>query len=150
MDHKLQPTAAAAVTAAVTAADYVLRPHCNRCQEDNIVVAVILACGILVVIVNCSSALMTMVLCTSTDTRQHRRWQTPAWAGSTIFCHRNDNPLVVWSAARLPRVVRTLPPSCRVVCFPLASPSSQDPIVNLRQFIVNAQFVLFLTTINGI
>ena len=28
--------------------------------------------------------------------------------------------------------------------------AAQDPIVNLRQFIVNAQFVLFLTTINGI
>ncbi len=27
--------------------------------------------------------------------------------------------------------------------------TSQDPIVNLRQFIVNAQFVVFLTTING-
>jgi hypothetical protein len=43
---------AAAVTATVAAADYVLRPHCNHCQEDNIVVAVVLARGILVVVVN--------------------------------------------------------------------------------------------------
>ncbi len=27
-------------------------------------------------------------------------------------------------------------------------PASQDPIVNLQQFIVDAQFLLFLTTIN--
>ena len=59
-NHKLQPTAAAAVTAAVSAADYVLRPHCNRCQEDNIVVAVVLASGVLVVIVNRSPVSTTM------------------------------------------------------------------------------------------
>ncbi len=59
-DHKVQPTAAAAVSAAVAAADYVLRPPYNRCQEDNIVVAIVLARGILVVIVNLSLALTTM------------------------------------------------------------------------------------------
>ncbi len=59
-DHKLQPTAAVAVSAAVPATDYVLRPHYNQCQEDNIVVAVILACGVLVVVVNRSPALMIM------------------------------------------------------------------------------------------
>jgi hypothetical protein len=55
-NHKLQPTAAAAVSAAVAAADYILRPHYNRCQEDNIVVAVVLARSVLVVVVNCSPA----------------------------------------------------------------------------------------------
>ncbi len=60
-DHKLQPTAAAAVSATVATADYVLRPHYNCCQEDNIVVAVVLARGILVVVVNCSPASMMMV-----------------------------------------------------------------------------------------
>ncbi len=59
-NHKLQPTAAAAVSAAVAAADYVLRSHYNRCQEDNIVVAVVLARGILVIVVNRSPALTTM------------------------------------------------------------------------------------------
>ncbi len=59
-DHKLQPTAAAAVSAALAAADYVLRPHYNRCQEDNIVVAVVLARGVLVVVVNRSPASTTM------------------------------------------------------------------------------------------
>ncbi len=59
-DHKLQPTAAAAVSTTVAAADYVLRPHCNRCQEDNIMVAVVLARGVLVVIVYRSPALTTM------------------------------------------------------------------------------------------
>jgi hypothetical protein len=59
-NHKVQPTAAAAVTAAVVAADYVLRPHCNRCQEDNIVVTVVLARSVLIVIVKPSPALTTM------------------------------------------------------------------------------------------
>ncbi len=56
----MQPTAAAEVSAAVAAADYVLRPHYNHCQEDNILVAIILARGVLVVVVNRSPALMTM------------------------------------------------------------------------------------------
>ncbi len=59
-DDKLQPTAAAAVSATVATADYILRPHYNRCQEDNIVVAIVLARGVLVVIVNCTPALTTM------------------------------------------------------------------------------------------
>ncbi len=55
-NHKLQPTATAAVTAAVAAADYVLRPYCNRCQEDNIMVAIVLARSILIIVVNRSPA----------------------------------------------------------------------------------------------
>jgi hypothetical protein len=59
-DHQLQLTAAAAVTAAVATTDYFIRPHCNRCKVDNIVVAVVFPCGILIVILDCSLALMMM------------------------------------------------------------------------------------------
>ena len=62
INHKLQPTAATAVTAAIATADYnIVRPHRNRCKEDNIVVAIVLACGVLlVVVVDCSPASTTM------------------------------------------------------------------------------------------
>jgi hypothetical protein len=64
-NHKLQPTATAAVSAAVAAADYVLCLHYNRFQEDNIVVAIILARGVLVVVVNHSLTSTMMYPCPS-------------------------------------------------------------------------------------
>jgi hypothetical protein len=56
INHQLQPTAAATVTAAVAAADYVVRPNRNPQKEDNIVVAIFFACRVLFVIVNRSPA----------------------------------------------------------------------------------------------
>jgi hypothetical protein len=45
----LQQTAAAAVTAAVAAANYILRPHCNPYKDNNVVVPAILACSVLLI-----------------------------------------------------------------------------------------------------
>jgi hypothetical protein len=74
----------------------------------------------------------------ATDARRHQRRQTPAWADSTIFCHCDDNPLVVLSAACLPCVVRPLPPlvvssASRSPCpAPSAPPLSSCSIAFLR------------------
>jgi hypothetical protein len=58
--HQLQSTAAAAVTAAIAIAGYIIFPHYNRCQEETLVVAVVLACGILIVVIKRSPASTTM------------------------------------------------------------------------------------------
>ncbi len=126
-NHKL-PTAAAAVTATIAAADFVLCPHHNRCKEDNVVVAVVLVCSILVVIVNCSPALTAMgpsssfswgdgnwcmTVSTLADTRTggfHHLLPLRRWPSCCVVCC----PLA--SHHPLP------PPSCCVVRFPLALP----------------------------
>jgi hypothetical protein len=66
-----------------------------------------------------------------TDTQRRQHWRTPAWAGSTIFCRRDDDPLVVSSAARLPRIVRPLPPLVVLSAShsPSPTPSAPPPLV---------------------
>jgi hypothetical protein len=58
--HQLQPTATAAVTTAVAAANYVIHHYRSRCKEDNIIAAIAFACGVLIVIINHSPASTTM------------------------------------------------------------------------------------------
>ncbi len=64
-NHQMQPTAIAGETSAIATANYVVRPHCSHRKEENVVVAVILAHGVLVIVIDCSPALMTMGPCPS-------------------------------------------------------------------------------------
>jgi hypothetical protein len=58
-DHQLQPTAIAAVTSTIAATKHIVHLHRSHCKEDNIVVAGVLARGVLAIVVNCSTASTT-------------------------------------------------------------------------------------------